>query len=261
MTRAADGGAHVDGEPNGGSTNGVDPTHDGAAHDELTGAALVADLERRFVTEVETVDVDGAPYAILRPRNSDDLITEEDYVRDERLPYWADVWPSSRVLAARLAAVPLVDGIRPGERMLELGCGSGVVAVAGARAGFRVTATDYYDDALRFTRANVWRATGAECETRLVDWRALPADLGYFDLVVASDVLYEPRYAELVAHAIVRTLARGGLALVADPGRIAAPAFLEVMQELGLDAREPEVHRIAANGTQQTIRLYGFRHR
>ena len=233
----------------------------GADAPEPTGAALVADLERRFVTDVEAVDVDGEPYSILRPRNSDDLISEADFVADDRLPYWADVWPSSRVLAARLRHATLLDGIRPGERVLELGCGSGVVAVAAARAGYAVTATDYYEDALRFTRANVWRATGRECDTRLVDWRAMPTDLGRFDLVVASDVLYEPRYASLVARAIVGTLARGGGAIVADPGRLAAPAFLEEVAELGLDVRAPEEHRIDANGTTQTVRLYAMRHR
>ena len=237
------------------------PVFPPAAVPEPTGAALVADLERRYVTTIEEVDVEGETYSILRPRNSDDLISEDDYVRDDRLPYWADVWPSSRVLAARVRHVALLDGIRPGERVLELGCGSGVVAVAAAKAGYRVTATDYYEDACRFTRANVWRATGAECEARMVDWRAMPEDLGYFDLVLASDVLYEPRYAELVSRAIVRTLARGGVALVADPGRLAAPAFLEEVRELGLELRPPEQHRIAANGTHQTVQIHALRHR
>ena len=237
------------------------PVFPPAAVPEPTGAALVADLERRYVTTVEPVEVDGHTFEILRPRNSDDLISEDDFVRDDRLPYWADVWPSSRVLAARMRHVPLLDGIPRGERVLELGCGSGVVAVGAARAGFAVTATDYYEDALRFTRANVWRATGAECETRLVDWREMPVDLGRFPLVLASDVLYEPRYAELVARAILHVLARGGVALVADPGRLAAPAFLEEVADLGLDVREAEEHRIAANGTHQTVRIHALRHR
>jgi predicted nicotinamide N-methyase len=160
------------------------------------------------------------------------------------------------VLAAHLLGV---DG--RGQRLLELGCGSGVVAVAASRAGFDVVATDYYEDALRFTRANTWRATGVECATRLVDWRAMPPDLGHFDLVVASDVLYEPRYATLVAQAIAHTLARGGLALVTDPGRLAAPAFVEAAIALGLDVREPELVDLTANGVAQRIRVYGMRRR
>ncbi|GJG85277.1 type 12 methyltransferase [Gemmatimonadetes bacterium T265] len=224
--------------------------------DAADGAALVAALEREFRTVVEDVPVGGASISVLRPAEPEALIDEDAFARDERLPYWADVWPSTRVLAARLLAER-----GDGRRLLELGCGSGVAAVAAARAGFDVTATDYYDDALRFTRANVWRATGRACETRLVDWRALPRDLGRFDLVVASDVLYERPYAGLVARAIAGTLARGGVALVTDPGRIAAPAFVEAAEALGLVVREPEADVVEANGTRQTIRTYGLRRR
>jgi predicted nicotinamide N-methyase len=71
-------------------------------------------------------------------------------VEDERLPYWADVWPSARVLAERVATMQVDD-----RRFLELGCGAGLVSVAAAIAGFDITATDYYEEALRFTALNV----------------------------------------------------------------------------------------------------------
>lgn len=221
----------------------------------LRGAALVADLERRFVTVRDPVPVGGAVFDVLRPRAAEDLIDEEAFERDERLPYWADVWPSARVLAARLL------GERgAGRTLLELGCGSGVGAVAALRAGFAVTVTDYYDDALLFARANAWRLAGREPDAaRHVDWRAFPRDLGYFDVVAASDVLYERPYAALVARAYARTLARGGLGLLADPGRVFAPAFVEAARDLGLEVGEPELHPIDANGAQQQIRLYTIR--
>lgn len=221
----------------------------------LRGRRLVADLERRFVTVVDAVSVGDATFDVLRPRAAEDLIDDEAFECDERLPYWADVWPSARVLAARLLAEP-----GAGRTLLELGCGSGVGAVAALRAGFAVTVTDYYDDALLFARANAWRLTGREPEAaRHVDWRAFPDDLGYFDVVAASDVLYERPYAGLVARAYARTLARGGLGLLADPGRVFAPAFVEAAQALGLQVSEPELHDIDANGTRQQIRLYLIR--
>ena len=68
----------------------------------LDGEALVVALTRRFRTSVEDATLDARTYSILKPANSDDLIREEDFVKDERLPYWADVWPSSIVLAGRL---------------------------------------------------------------------------------------------------------------------------------------------------------------
>ena len=219
------------------------------------GAALVAALERRFVTVVDPVPVGDAVFEILRPRAAEDLIDEDAFEADERLPYWADVWPSARVLAARLLAER-----GAGRSLLELGCGSGVAAVAALRAGFDVTVTDYYDDALLFARANGWRLTGREpAAARHVDWRAFPDDLGHFDVVAASDVLYERPYAALVARAFARTLARGGVGLLTDPGRVFAPAFADEAAALGLQVGAPEVHEIDANGTRQAIRLYTVR--
>lgn len=193
---------------------------------------------------------------VLRPGDAESLISEADFARDERLPYWADVWPSARILAGRLMAER-----GAGLTLLELGCGSGVVAAAAALAGFAVTATDYYDDALAVTRANVRRLAGVDAATRHVDWRAFPDDLGWFDRVVASDVLYERPYARLVARAYARTLARGGLGLLADPGRLAAPEFVDEARALGLDVGDPEEHPIDDDGRRQLIRLYRLRRR
>ena len=133
--------------------------------------------------------------------DADDLIDEAAFANDERLPYWADVWPSARVLAERLLTMRVDE-----RRLLEIGCGSGLVSVAAAIAGFDVTATDYYDEALRFTALNVLVNTGVLIDTRAADWRRFPHDIGRFDLVVASDVLYEPEHAPLVAAVIDRTL-------------------------------------------------------
>ena len=108
------------------------------------------------------------------------------------------------------------------------------MATSAALAGFRVCATDYYEDALRFTELNVAEHTGEVPETRLVDWRKLPRDLGRFDLVVGSDVLYERAYGGLVARAVDITLKRGGEAVIADPGRIAADDFVRDAAERGL---------------------------
>jgi len=184
----------------------------------------LAALDRRFVlatTEIGTV-------ALERPRSADELINEVDFEKDERLPYWADVWPSSTALSAIVAAL---DG--RGKRALELGCGLGLVTTAALRAGFDVLATDYYEDALLFARRNGLRNTGREPSTRMVDWRGFPADIGTFDLLLASDVLYEREYASLVADAIARSLAPGGVALVADPGRAALLTFITACEQRG----------------------------
>jgi predicted nicotinamide N-methyase len=195
-------------------------------------------LDRRFVLAKVTVGAGGDEIILETPRSADELINEIDFARDERLPYWADVWPSSTALAGVVAAM---DG--RGRSALELGCGLGLVTIGALRAGFDVLATDYYEDALLFARRNGLTAAGREPRTRLVDWRAFPDDLGRFDLVLASDVLYEREYATLVADAIVASLAPGGMALVADPGRVALLSFVTACEQrgctVGIHARVP----------------------
>ena len=220
-------------------------------HSVLAGDALVTALNRRFRTSVEEATVNSHIFSILKPANSDDLIREEDFVKDERLPYWADVWPSSLILAGKLLRLK-----GRGKAALELGCGVGLSTLAATTAGYDVLSTDYYEDALDVTRANVFRNLGKLARTRLVDWRHLPDDLGQFDLVFASDVLYEKEYAELLPVILDRVLVPSGTALIADPGRVAAPVFVEACAVHGLVVRQKETRPFEAGEIRQKIDLY-----
>lgn len=214
------------------------------------------ELRTRFDVVDTTIPLGGRVVTIHHPRNADDLIDEEAFADDERLPYWADVWPSARVLAERVIGMRVED-----RRFLELGCGAGLVSVAAGLAGFDVTATDYYDDALRFTALNVLLNTGALIDTRKADWRHFPHDMGRFQLVVASDVLYEREHASLIASVLDRTLTARGLAVIADPGRLAAPAFVEQCTERGMPAAIVERVAFSEGDIRQTIDIYEVRRR
>lgn len=214
------------------------------------------ELGRDFDVVRTDLPIGGRLVKIHHPRNADDLIDEEAFAEDDRLPYWADVWPSARVLAERVAGMPV-----EGRRYLELGCGAGLVSVAAALAGFDVTATDYYDEALRFTALNVLVNTGVLIDTRAADWRRFPHDIGRFELVVASDVLYEQTHAPLIASVLDRTLTGRGSAIIADPGRLAAPQFIEECKERGMPAAIYERVPFEDGNIRQTIDLYEVRRR
>ena len=217
---------------------------------DLHGEALDSALSRRWTTVIDEVAVGDRQWKIFKPANADHLISEADYVLDERLPYWADLWPSARILAATLLRE---DG--RGQRLLEMGCGVGLATVAAMQSGFDVTATDYYEEAIHVTRGNAARNLGREPSVRMVNWREWPDDLGTFDVVMAADVLYEAEYAGLVASCLARAMTPGGVAIVADPGRLALPAFRECVTDVGLHIASVEKTRYEEGVVKQEVQV------
>jgi predicted nicotinamide N-methyase len=175
----------------------------------------------------EVVPLAGRQLVLLRPRDSEALLREEAFEREELLPYWAELWPSGVALARALSGRSL-----RGARTLELGCGLGGASIVAALQGGRVLATDWSAGALEFTERNAER-NGAALRTARCAFFDAPALAGEhaWDLVLAADVLYERRNVALLLHVLPRLLAPGGEVLLADPGRPAAPAFLERARE------------------------------
>ena len=168
----------------------------------------------------EVVAVDGRDLRLLRPRDSEALLDEEAFEREEFLPYWAELWPSSLALARTIAGRAL-----RGARTLELGCGLGLPSIAAALAGGRVLATDWSAEAVELTAANAER-NGAGLDTLVCSWTEPEPLLAHarWDLVLASDVLYERRNGDVLLDLLPRL---GDEVWLADPGRPAAGPFLE----------------------------------
>ena len=173
------------------------------------------------------VEAGGKSYRIVHPDSADALIDEEEFDLDERLPYWATIWPSAIALARHVSTRNL-----NGRRVAELGCGVGLPSVVALDRGAEVTATDHYTAALDFARQNAKTNTGRELKTAHLDWHSPPVEgFGKFDLVLAADVLYEQRNVPALAALIPGLLAPGGEALVSNPGRRDTPDFRDAMRE------------------------------
>jgi predicted nicotinamide N-methyase len=133
-------------------------------------------------------------------------------------PFWAFPWAGGQALARYLLDNQAVVA---GQRVLDVASGSGLVAIAAAKAGAAsVTATDIDPDALAVMGENA-AANGAAVTTRYLDMTS--GDAGGADLVLAADVFYQ-RDLAAVALAFLRAAAGAGAAvLCADPGRAFLP--------------------------------------
>ncbi|HET6529149.1 MAG TPA: 50S ribosomal protein L11 methyltransferase [Actinoplanes sp.] len=133
-------------------------------------------------------------------------------------PFWAFAWAGGQALARYVLDCP---DLVAGRDVLDLATGSGLVAVAAARAGADpVTANDIDPLSLAATRINA-EANGVR--VRCVEGDLLDRD-DWYGVILAGDVFYSRAMAGRVLPFLRRAAGRGALVLVGDPGRAYLPA-------------------------------------
>ncbi len=133
-------------------------------------------------------------------------------------PFWLVAWPGGQALARYLLDTPVLVRTR---RVVDLGCGNGLVAIAAAMAGAQsVLAIDIDPNALVSAEHNA--ALNKVCiETERADLRNfLPAP---GDLVCAGDLWYDRATGRLATGCLARLSETGCTALFCDAGRSFRP--------------------------------------
>lgn len=140
-------------------------------------------------------------------------------------PFWAFVWAGGQALARHLIDTP---GLVAGRHVVDVASGSGLVAIAAARAGAAtVTAYDVDDLAVAAVRLNA-PLNEVDVTTRAADVRDVEVAAGC--LVTVGDVFYDERIAAVMLPALQRFTAAGADVLVGDPHRAYLPQ--ELLQPL-----------------------------
>ena len=180
-------------------------------------------------------------------------------------PMFGLPWPSGERLAARLARRP----VRAGERILEIGCGLALASLVGHRRGADVTASDCHPLAESFLLENLRLNALAPLKYRHGRWSdspplrleaALSVLQGRFDLVIGSDLLYEPDAGGALASFISAHVTDQGEVWIIDPDRSNRPAFNRRMASLGFLMHEERLKRLeGAGGAAFRGRLLTFR--
>ena len=128
-------------------------------------------------------------------------------------PFWAFAWAGGQALARYILDHPAVVA---GKRVLDFASGSGLVAIAAAKAGARsVEASEIDAFAIEAIAVNA-RANNVEIATSEGD--IVGADQGW-NVVLAGDVSYERDMAGRVTDWLERLSQRGATVLIGDPGR------------------------------------------
>ena len=130
-------------------------------------------------------------------------------------PYWAFAWAGGQALARYLLDNP---AITRGRRVLDLGAGSGLTAIAAMRAGAASTlAADVDKVALEAVAMNA-EANKVAVATTADDLLQFPPTR-YGEIILVGDLFYERELAERVDRYIVQAASEGTHILIGDPGR------------------------------------------
>ncbi|MBC8210266.1 MAG: methyltransferase domain-containing protein [Gammaproteobacteria bacterium] len=146
-------------------------------------------------------------------------------------PLFGVVWPSSLVMSHFL-----LDYNLDNKRILEIGCGIGLASILLNHRLADITATDYHPEVEGFLDINTLLNNDRKIPFVLADWRSKDdanALLGAFDLIIASDVLYEEDHALLLAKFIQQHAQPHSKVIVVDPGRGRQGKFNKQMASVG----------------------------
>lgn len=142
-------------------------------------------------------------------------------------PYWGLLWAAAPLTGELI----LKDEWVPGLRALELGCGVGLTGIAALKAGLAVTFSDQSVEAVEVACRNAAANGFLNVPRRVFPWHEPPDE--QFDLVFASDVLYDRSGHEPLLKTLSSVVSPNGQVWIGDAGRIHAPAFAKRAEEHG----------------------------
>lgn len=153
-----------------------------------------------------------------------------DPFAEDLCPYFGILWPAAEGLSHYLSSHP---EIIKNKSVIELGCGLGLPSLVASHLGGKVLATDFHPDVEEYFLRNC-RHSSVQCDYRRLNWREDFSEVGKFDVVIGSDVLYESKHPKEVAMGLMRFARPEGTIILSDPGRAYLQQFVSAMNAEGV---------------------------
>ena len=205
-----------------------------------------------YQTQTQSIKIDGVKNLFIRS-----LLDRQQYydptgaaarlgICSTSWSLFGMLWPSSIHLASALAKRP----INHNERILEIGCGLALASLVGHRLGANITACDRHPKAKLFLEENLRLNNLCKLPFRHGQWGEHPVpstkDTGAalltkkYDLVIGSDLLYEPDMPKALARFIDGCANPNAEVWIVDPNRGYRTAFNKKMRLLGFQLSSEE---------------------
>jgi predicted nicotinamide N-methyase len=160
-------------------------------------------------------------------------VAESLGISSAQWPIFGVVWPSSKVLAHYIS-----DYDTGSKRILEIGCGMALASLLLNKQHADITATDYHPESGIFLAKNALLNEDEPISYKQVDWADTEDDLGLFDLIIGSDLLYEEQHIALLANFIEDHSNQTCEVVIVDPGRGRKNKLSARMIEFGYSSSE-----------------------
>lgn len=199
-------------------------------------------LRYRYQT-IEFGDID-IHLRTLRNRqeySDDDGVAARLGIHSSNWSLYGVVWASGEMLA-RLMLEHEIEG----KRILEVGCGIGLASLVLNHRDADITATDYHPNAEAFLEENTRLNNGRKIPFVRTGWGDERTELGEFDLIIGSDLVYEYDQAELLASFVDQHTKPRCTVLILDPGRKHYSRFSNNMIERGYSHQQGTPDDISA---------------
>ena len=142
-------------------------------------------------------------------------------------PFWAKLWPSSTALVQYLKNNP--NWIRD-KNVLEIGAGIGLPSFMFADIAQSIQVSDYATEAVELLQKNIQLLQLRNVEAIALDWNHVP-DAIQPELVLLSDVNYNPTEFEGLLSLIKRFIEQGAVVILSTPQRIMASPFVNALKK------------------------------
>ncbi len=142
-----------------------------------------------------------------------------------------------------------------GKSILEVGCGLGLSSLVLQRRGANITASDHHPLAEEFLRFNAALNGLAPVTFRHAPWAGPNPDLGRFDIIIGSDLLYERGHPAALSAFLARHAEPAAQVIMVDPGRSYCGRF---GTEMGLEGYDRTEQRVCFTDTPKRGRIMRF---
>lgn len=176
---------------------------------------LISNVKLRYVSyEFPEFDIHLRTLKDKQQFSDDEQVSEKVGINSTLWSIFGVVWDSGQVMAHLMSTYDIEN-----KRILEVGCGIGLSSLVLNERNADITATDYHPEAKVFLEKNVELNKAKKINFEICDWKNEYPDLGKFDLIIGSDLLYQADHAEILASFINNHSKDGGEVIHIAPNR------------------------------------------